>query len=139
MVDHLTQLFLSAACSLCDANQPLSPQAGRCPLCLQPALPADVATHISRVLGALAQPVVHDKAARHGDVEARLVRVRVRVMVRARGSGLVRLRVRRALVHVGARLARALEGDAVRARAHHGGGQALVLRAQHVDAPGVGG
>ena len=94
MVDHLTQLFLSAACSLCDANQPLSPEAGRCPLCLQPALPADLPTHPSRVLGALAQPVVHDEAARHGDVEARLDRVRVRVMVRVRVRVMVRVRVR---------------------------------------------
>ena len=60
---------------------------------MQPALPADVATHPSRELGALAQPVVHDEAARHGDVEARLVRVRVRVMVRARGRVMVRVRV----------------------------------------------
>ena len=71
----------------------LSPQAGRCPLCLQPALPAAVATQPSRELGALAQPVVHDEAARHGDVEARLVRVRDRVMVRVRDSVLVSVRV----------------------------------------------
>ena len=83
---------------------------------MQPALPADVATHPSRELGALAQPVVHDEAARHGDVEARLVRVRDRILVRVRDRVLVRVRVRRALVHVGARLARALEGDIGRYR-----------------------
>ena len=52
---------------------------------------------------------------------AHLVRVRARVRVRVR----VRLRVR----------VRVRERDAVRAGAHHGGRQALVLRTQHVDAP----